>query len=344
MSLMLAEIEQQPDALARTIKQESKKIARFAAHLNANRPRLIVLVARGSSDNAALFGRYLLEITTGIPVSLAAPAVHTIYQAKLDLREALVIGISQSGAGADVNLVLENAKRCGATTLAITNEAESAMAELADETFLIRARREKSVAATKTYTGQLLMFHLLAEALSGVRKGAEVARIPALAAATLQLQPQVAAMVERYAYMNHCVVVGRGLHYANTYEFAIKLMETCYVVAERFSGADFLHGPIAMMDRGFPAFLFAPPGPTLKGQLELLARLKKIGGETVVISSEAAAIKAATRAIKIPQLISELLSPIPYVIPAQLFAALLAEAKGLSPDQPRSLSKVTKTV
>lgn len=344
MSLMLAEIEQQPVALERTIKQESQKIARFAAHLKANRPRLIVLVARGSSDNAALFGRYLLEITTGIPVSLAAPAVHTLYQAKLDLRETLVIGISQSGEGTDINLTLENAKRSGATTLAITNEAASSMAQLADETFLIRANREKSVAATKTYTGQLLMFHLLAEALGGARKGAEVARIPELAAASLQLKPQITTMVERYAYMNHCVVVGRGLNYANTYEFAIKLMETCYVVAERFSGADFLHGPIAMIDRGFPAFLFAPPGPTLKGQIELLAKLKEIGGETVVISSEMSAIKPATRAIKIPQRISELLSPIPYVIPAQLFAALLATAKRLSPDQPRSLSKVTKTV
>lgn len=344
MSLMLAEIEQQPAVLERTIKLERKKVTRFAAKLQAQRPRLIVLVARGSSDNAALFGRYLLETTTGIPVSLAAPAVHTLYHAKLDLRETLVVGISQSGEGVDINLVLENAKACGATTLAITNEAESSMAKLADETFLIRAGREKSVAATKTYTGQLLMFHLLAEALSGARKGEEVARLPELAAATLKLKPAVAALVERYAYMNHCVVVGRGLNYANTYEFAIKLMETCYVVAERFSGADFLHGPIAMIDRGFPAFLFAPPGPTLPGQLELLAKLKDIGAETLVISSEPAALKAASRALKIPVKISEVLSPIPYIIPAQLFAALLAEAKGLTPDQPRSLSKVTKTV
>jgi glutamine---fructose-6-phosphate transaminase (isomerizing) len=342
MSLMLAEIEQQPAALERTIKQESKKVARFAARLQAQRPRLIALVARGSSDNAALFGRYLLEIATSIPVSLAAPAVHTLYHTKLDLREALVIGISQSGEGADINLVLENAKRCGATTLAITNE--STMAKLTDETFLIRAGREKSVAATKTYTGQLLMFHLLAEALSGAPKGEETARLPELAAASLKLKPAVAAMVERYAYMKQCVVVGRGLNYANVYEFAIKLMETCYVVAERFSGADFLHGPIAMVDRGFPAFLFAPPGPTLKGMTELLTKLNDIGAETVVISSEPAAIKAAARSIKIPRRVSELLSPIPYIIPAQLFAALLAETKGLSPDQPRLLSKVTKTV
>src|SRR5689334_23793032 len=154
MSLMLAEIEQQPAVLERTLKQEAPRIARFAESLKKRRIRLIVLAARGSSDNAALFGRYLLEISTGIPVSLAAPAVHTLYKTKLDLEEALVIGISQSGEGTDINMVLENAKRGGATTLAITNEAESRMTGIADETFLIHAGRERSVAATKTYTGQ----------------------------------------------------------------------------------------------------------------------------------------------------------------------------------------------
>jgi glucosamine--fructose-6-phosphate aminotransferase (isomerizing) len=343
MSLMLAEIEEQPVAIERTIKREAKKILRFAAKLESRRPRLIVLVARGSSDNAALFGRYLLEMTTGIPVSLAAPAVHTLYRTRLDLSDSLVIGISQSGEGADINLVLENSKRCGATTLAITNEADSSMTKLTDETFLIHAGRERSVAATKTYTGQLLIFHLLARGLSR-RRGPEVERIPDLAAKSLELRSQVEEMVERYAFMENCVVVGRSLNYANAYEFAIKLMETCYVVAERFSGADFLHGPIAMVDRGFPVFIFAPPGPTLNGIKELLDKLQTIGAETVVISSEPSMIKPATRALKIPQRINELLSPIPYIIPAQLFAALLAETKGLSPDKPRSLSKVTKTV
>jgi len=343
MSLMLSEIEQQPAAIERTIKREAKKIESFAARLKDNRPRLIVLVTRGSSDNAALFGRYLLELTTGIPVSLAAPAVHTLYKARLDLRDSLVIGVSQSGEGADINLTLENAKKCGATTLAITNEAESSMAGLADETFLIHAGRERSVAATKTYTGQLLIFHLLAKALGNNKSAMEIERLPDLAAEALKLKPQVAAMVERYAFMEQCVVVGRGLNYANAYEFAIKLMETCYVVAERFSGADFLHGPIAMVDPGFPVFIFAPSGPTLSGMKELLAKLEGIGAETLVISSEPAVLKAARRGIKMPR-IPELLSPIPYIIPAQLFAALLAEAKGLTPDQPRSLSKVTKTV
>jgi len=344
MSLMLAEIGQQPVVIERTIKREGRRIGRFAASLKERRIRLIVLVARGSSDNAALFGRYLLEISTGIPVSLAAPAVHTLYHAKLDLRDALVIGISQSGEGTDINLVLENAKRCGATTLAITNEAASTMAKLADETFLIHAGRERSVAATKTYTGQLLIFHLLARALGESGQKVEVERLPELAAASLGLRPRVEEMVERYAFMDHCVVVGRGLNYANAYEFAIKLMETCYVVAERFSSADFLHGPIAMVEPNFPTFLFAPPGRTLDGMRELLGKLTALGAETVVISSEPSVLKAATRALEIPRRMSEMLSPIPYIIPAQLFAALLAEAKGLSPDRPRSLAKVTKTV
>jgi len=344
MSLMLAEIEQQPAALERTIKREGRRIATFAEVIKKRRTRLIVLVARGSSDNAALFGRYLLEISTGIPVSLAAPAVHTLYRTKLDLEDTLVIGISQSGEGTDINMVLENVKRSGATTLAITNEAESKMAQIADETFLIHAGRERSVAATKTYTGQLLVFHLLATALSGKQKLSDVERVPELAAASLTLRPQIVEMVERYAFMNHCVVVGRGLNYANVYEFAIKLMETCYVVAERFSSADFLHGPIAMIERDFPAFLFAPPGKTFAGMKDLLNKLNRLGAEPVVVSSENAAIKLATRAMKIPEQMDEMLSPIPYIIPAQLFAALLANAKGLSPDQPRSLAKVTKTV
>jgi glucosamine--fructose-6-phosphate aminotransferase (isomerizing) len=316
MSLMLDEIHQQPAAIERTIKRESKKIESFAARVDAARPRLIVLVARGSSDNAALFGRYLIEMTTGIPVSLAAPAIHTLYKTKMDMRGALVIGISQSGEGVDINMTLENASRCGATTLAITNEADSAMARLADETFLIHAGRERSVAATKTYTGQLLIFHLLASALSRNGHKAEIERLPELAAASLTLQSRISEIVERYTFMEQCVVVGRSLNYANAFEFAIKLMETCYVVAERFSGADFLHGPIAMVDQGFPVFVFASPGPTLSGTKDLLATLQRLGAETIVVSSEPGALKSAVQ----------------------------AEAKGLSPDQPRSLSKVTKTV
>jgi len=341
---MLAEIKQQPASLERTLTREGPRIARFAKSLSNRRTPLIVLVARGSSDNAALFGRYLLEISTGIPVSLAAPSVHTLYRTKMDLRNALVIGISQSGEGADVNIVLENSRRGGAIVLAITNEPGSTMTRIADETFLIHAGRERSVPATKTYTGQLMIFHLLAAALNGSKRFAQVERLPELAAASLDLQSQIESTVERYALMDHCAVVGRGMNYANAYEFAIKLMETCYVVAERFSSADFLHGPIAMVERMFPVFLFAPRGRTFPGMKDLLDKLTTLGAETVVISSESAALRTATRGFKISERINEILSPIPYIIPAQLFTALLAKAKGLSPDHPRSLAKITRTV
>jgi Glucosamine 6-phosphate synthetase, contains amidotransferase and phosphosugar isomerase domains len=345
MSLMLDEIAEQPSAIERTIKREGSRIDRFAKGLIAKRrPALIVLVARGSSDNAALFGRYILETMTGIPVSLAAPAVHTLYKAKVNLRDALVIGISQSGEGVDINLVLRKAKKAGALTLAVTNEASSAMAKLADETFLIHAGRERSVAATKTYTGQLTILHLLARALADGNGRVDVEKIPALTAESLKLRPDIEELVERYAFMNRAVVVGRGLNYANAYEFAIKLMETCYVVAERFSSADFLHGPIAMVERGFPAFLFAPPGPTFKSMKELLVKLNGLGAETVAISSEKAILEKAGKSVRINEKIPEILSPIPYIVPAQLFAALLAEAKGISPDSPRSLTKVTRTL
>jgi glucosamine--fructose-6-phosphate aminotransferase (isomerizing) len=340
---MLSEIAEQPAALERTIRRESARVARFGAHLATRDIRLIVLVARGSSDNAALFGRYLLEITTGIPVSLAAPAVHTLYGASLQFENALVVGVSQSGEGTDVNLVLERARHAGATTLAITNEPRSTIAEICDETIVTRAGRERSVAATKTYTGQLLAFYLLARALGWDSRG-RVEKIPDLAARALETRPQVEELVERYAFMDHCVVVGRGLNYANAFEMSIKLMETCYVVAERFSAADFLHGPIAVVERNFPVFLFAPPGPTFEGSEALLERLGELNAESVVVSSERAALKRSSRSIAMLDSVEDMLSPVPYIIPAQMFAALLARAKGIDADRPRSLSKITKTI
>jgi glucosamine--fructose-6-phosphate aminotransferase (isomerizing) len=343
---MLEEIRQQPDTLARTLSGELKHAERFKRLVEKRRPRLIVLAARGTSDNAALFGRYLLEITTGIPVSLAAPAIFTLYDARLDFRDALVIAISQSGESTDTNLVLSHARRQGALTLGITNEASSSLAKLAEHVFLVRARREKSVAATKTYTGQVLMLYLLAYALGGRIRPDDLERLPERAHAALQLEPEISALAERYRFMDHAVVMGRGLNYANAYEFALKLMETCYVVAERFSSADFLHGPIALVDQNFPVFLFAPSGVTWPPVAEAVRKLNRLKAETVIITDRAnhAAAGIATRVIRLPQRIGELYTPIPYIIPAQLFAASLAAEKGLNPDRPRTLSKVTRTL
>src|SRR5260221_12628841 len=198
MSKMIAEIREQPLALERTLASELKKAEKLRAILSARRPKLIMLAARGTSDNAAQFGRYLLEITTGIPVSLAAPAIYTLYNVAVDFRDALVIGISQSGESTDTNLVLERARAQGALTIGITNEASSAMAGLAGEVFLVRARREKSVAATKTYTGQVLVLYLLAYALGAEIRLEDLRRLPDWAESALGLETSIAALSERY--------------------------------------------------------------------------------------------------------------------------------------------------
>ncbi|HVF57199.1 MAG TPA: SIS domain-containing protein [Pyrinomonadaceae bacterium] len=341
---MLEEIAQQPSALAKTIAEERGKVARLGSFLKARDLDLIVLVARGSSDNAALFGRYLLEITAGIPVALAAPSVHTLYGARLNLGRALVVGVSQSGEGEDINSVLESAKAGGAYTIGITNEPASSMVGIVDETLLMHGGRERSVAATKTYTGQLLHFYMLAEALAGDGLKLNYEAIPEYAASALELRPEIERLVERYVFMENCVVVGRGLIYANAFEMALKLMETCYVVAERFSSADFLHGPLAIVERHFPIMVFAPPGVTLAGVRELLGRLRELHADTLVLTADRETAALSTRVVRLPAEISEVLSPIPYIIPAQLFAALLADAKGLDPDAPRSLAKVTRTL
>lgn len=339
---MLQEIEEQPAVLESTITAEKDKITRIGDFLRSRDIDLIILVARGSSDNAALYGRYLLEVTTGIPVSLSAPSVFTLYGAKMRLSRAVVIGVSQSGEGSDINYVLESAKAGGAFTLGITNEPDSAMARLVDETLLIHAGRERSVAATKTYTGQMLHFVLLANALGDKRL--EYNRIPDFVNASLELKVKVEEAIQRYVFMDNCVVVGRGMNYGNAYELALKLMETCYVVAERFSSADFFHGPLAIVERRFPVMLFAPSGVTKPGSLELIKRLKELEADCLSITNDADVAAQSPLSLQLSAEMDELLSPIPFIVPAQIFAALLSEAKGLDPDAPRSLSKVTKTI
>jgi glucosamine--fructose-6-phosphate aminotransferase (isomerizing) len=346
MSQMLAEIREQPTALERTLTEELKPIEELRRRLEVQRPRLILLAARGTSDNAAQFGRYLLEITTGIPVSLAAPSIFTLYRASINLDGVLVIALSQSGESTDTNYVLERAREQRALTIGVTNEPGSTMARIAEHTFLVRAGKEKSVAATKTYTGQMMMLYLLAYALGGSVKPDYLARVPGLASIALELEDEIAARCERYRFMEQAVVIGRGLNYSNAFEFALKLMETCYVIAERFSAADLMHGPIAMVGQSFPAFLFTPAGVTWRGMSEMLDKLDQVGAESLIVTdlSNTDALRRVRRAITVPAEIDEMLTPIPYIIPMQLFAARLAEQKGLNPDRPRTLSKVTRTL
>jgi len=343
---MLEEIREQPVTLERTLQAQGRPMEELRRLLERQTPRLVMLVARGTSDNAAQFGRYLLEVTTGIPVTLAAPSIFTLYNAPFRFEGVLVVAISQSGESTDTNLVVQRAREQGARTIGITNEADGSLARIAEHVFLVHAGREQSVAATKTYTGQLLMLYLLARALGANIALDDLSRVPEWSSRALELEAEIARRAERYRFMDHAVVIGRGLNYANAFEFALKLMETCYVVAERFSSADLLHGPIAMVEASFPAFLFAPEGVTWPGLREMIEKLNQLKADTLLITDPAnrEALAFGESAVALPMPLPEIFTPIPYIIPAQIFAACLAAHKGLDPDQPRTLSKVTRTL
>jgi glucosamine--fructose-6-phosphate aminotransferase (isomerizing) len=352
MSKMLEETRDQPKALSQTLSGGIASVEELREHFRKRRPRLIVLVARGTSDNAAQFGRYLIEITTRIPVSLAAPSILTLYGCPVDLHDVVVIGISQSGESTDTNAVLEDARKQGATTIGITNNVASTMTGIVEFPLLIEAGTEISVAATKTYTSQLLALYLIAYALNGGIELEQLRKIPEWVSGVLELEEDIEALVERYFFMTRTVTVGRGLNYANALEFGLKLMETCYVVAERFSAADLMHGPIALVERAFPVFVFAPAGVTWPSMATVLDRLRELKAETLVITDprNTGARDKAARVIEIPEAPGpgaspqDLYTPIPYIVPAQLFAAHLAALKGLNPDLPRTLHKITRTM
>jgi glucosamine--fructose-6-phosphate aminotransferase (isomerizing) len=345
MAKMLEETREQPEALARTL-EEATGLAQYVAR---RQPRLVILAARGTSDNAAQFGRYLIEITTGIPVSLAAPSVITLYHSKLDFRDVLVVGISQSGESTDINAFLEEARKRGAMTVGVTNESASTMAGVCEYVALARAGREQSVAATKTYTCQLMIMYLLACSLAGRCRIDALERVPGWAAQALELEPAIAAAAAEFATIARALSIGRGLNFANALEFGLKLMETCYVVAERFSAADLMHGPIAMVESGFPVFVFSPGGVTWPSISDVIRRMRDLRARTLIITDWPEAAHEGPAILlppgpEPPAGLEDLYTPIPYIVPAQLFAAHLAARKGIDPDQPRTLQKVTRTL
>ncbi len=351
-SLMLQEIHQQPEVLARMLDQDVSALGSLQKRFSRKPPKFIVLVARGTSSNASQFARYLFQIVLGIPTFNAAPSVSTLYESIPKLKNALVIGISQSGESTDINAFLEDAHSEGAFTICITNEADSSIINLVHEALFVQAGRETSVAATKTYSGQLLMLYYLARALGANFPDWVLKTLPDLTALQLQEEERIYQLAERYRYMSHTVVIGRGLNYANAFEFALKMMETSYVVAAGFSGADFAHGPIALVDRGFPIFLYIHAGPTFEQTVKQSERLNQIKAEVIAIG-QPTQLKAVqwTRKMELKgefPILSDypedLFTPIPSIIPAQLFAAFLADCKGLNPDTPRLLTKITRTL
>lgn len=338
---MLSEIREQPEVLGRILDGEWGAALAAARDLRSRGFRSAMLAARGTSDNAALYAKYLFELRLGIPAALASPSAFTLYESEMKLDDVLVIGISQSGESKDVLEAVRRSKQLGASTLTVTNDEGSSMAGAADHHLSLRAGKEDSVAATKTYTASLLVLYLLVEALNGAEEpGAGARRLPELARGVLEAGWKG---TERYRYVNHLVVTSRGYNLATAQEAALKLMETSYVVAHAFSAADLRHGPMAMIGQDFPVVAIVPPGKAREGMKDLVGNLGERGAEVAVISDDDTLTSRAPVSFLVPAPCPEELSPILYGIPPQILAHDLSRLKGLDPDAPRGLSKVTET-
>lgn len=343
-SFLQQEIHEQPQVLAQLIDAEADRIDRIAKALRRRNYRYAVIAARGTSDNAATYGKYLFATMNRLAVGLATPSLFTFYHSPPDLRSALVIGISQSGQSADIVEVIAEARRQSAPTLAITNDGASPLADAADHVILLHAGEERSVAATKTYTAQLTALAMLAVALSGDEARWDAIRaLPEAVAETLLLEDAVRHRVERYRYMDQCIVIGRGYNYATAFEIALKLKELTYIVAQPYSSADFRHGPIALVAEGFPVLVIAPSGGTYAHVYQLAQELHAKGAELIVLSDAEEARSLAGTPFALSSSTPEWLTPAIYVVPGQLFAYYLTLSKGYDPDHPRGLRKVTVT-
>jgi glucosamine--fructose-6-phosphate aminotransferase (isomerizing) len=344
MAGLLSEIMEQPAVLRGLLQDEYPAIERVAAEIRQRSIRMVLIAARGTSDNAAIYAKYVWEAYNGLPVALAAPSLYTLYGAPPRLSDTLVVGISQSGMSPDIVSVIEEGRRQGMLTLAITNAPDSRLAQAAERVISCRAGQERSVAATKSYTAELLCIALLSAALADdASRLAEVQAVPDAVEATLALAPQIAQRAERYRFMSDCAVVGRGFNYATAFEVALKIKELNSVGANPYSSADFMHGPMAVVGRGYPVIAIAPSGCVYDDLARLISELREREAELIVISDREELTAQAQLPLRLPVALPEWLSPIAAVVPGQLLAYELALAKGLDPETPRGLRKVTET-
>jgi glucosamine--fructose-6-phosphate aminotransferase (isomerizing) len=327
------------------LDHQKQTVLTIAKAIQSRNVQYAFLAARGTSDNAGRYANYLWGAHNGIPLALATPSLFTYYQSPPRLQGALVIGVSQSGQSPDIVSVLEEGRRQGCLTLAITNVMDSPLAKVADLVVDIQAGEEKAVAATKTYTTELMAIAMISVALNNSeQRWKELESVSKWAKQTLKLDREIAQMAQRYRYMSQCVVLGRGFNYATAFEWALKLKELTYLIAEPYSSADFQHGPIAMVEGGFPVLAVAPNGKVQASMREMLTRLRKgKDAELVVISDDADVLALAQSPIRLPSHIPEWLTPLVSIIPAQLFACHLTEVKGYDTDAPRTITKVTET-
>jgi glucosamine--fructose-6-phosphate aminotransferase (isomerizing) len=338
------EILEQPAVAARLLEQAGPEVEALCQVVRAADPSHVVIAARGTSDHAAIYAQYALGVLAGLNVGLATPSVHSLYGAAPDYGRALVVGISQSGASPDIVGVISAARAQGAPTLAITNTPGSDMARAAEHHLDLRAGPERAVAATKTYTATLVALAMLTAGLAGGEAATDLARLPGALAVALEQEAAARRIADDQAALDRCVVLGRGYHYATAREWSLKLKELAYVLADPYSSADFIHGPLALIEAGFPTFIVAPRGAT-SGDLE--AVIERLGDELrarlLIVSDDPEVRSRGHWSLALPQDLPEWLMPIVSIVPGQLHAMHLTMAKGRDPEQPRSISKVTLT-
>jgi glucosamine--fructose-6-phosphate aminotransferase (isomerizing) len=342
---MWNEILEQPTVLENCGQANEKVIQKIVAEVAFRNIQSVIIAARGTSDHAAVYGKYVIEYELGIPVSLAAPSIFTIYQKKLKLPGTLVIGISQSGKAADVLEVLKNAKESGALTVSITNDPASPLATGAMYHLYCNAGLEKSVAATKTFTAEIfLIAQLVAEWGRNSQLQQELGQLPKNLFKGLDTESVLKAKMERYRFMQECFVLARGINYAVALESALKIQESTYVRAKAYATSDFYHGPFAMIEKDMPVIVYAPDGPSFPDVMQMIKRLKENLVDLIVVSNVNEALEVGDCTFRIPETSNDLLSPFYNAVIAQMLACELAVIKGLNPDQPRGLKKVTITL
>jgi glucosamine--fructose-6-phosphate aminotransferase (isomerizing) len=339
------EILEQPGVLRRWLETQLGAVHAIARAIHARQVEFVFLAARGTSDHAGIYAQYLWGAHNGLAVAFSAPSLFTRYGGTPRLDKALVVGVSQSGQSPDVVAVVAEGRRQGALTLALTNVITSPLAESAEFTLGLHAGEERAVAATKTYTAELMALAAISAALRpGDDALAELWQVPAAVAAALELEGQVEAIARRHAQIDQCVVLGRGFHYTTAQEWALKLKELAYVFADPYSAADFQHGPIAIVEPGFPVLAVAPRGAVHSDVVALLRRLRADhDAELMVLSDSDEALALGQSALRLPGGVPEWLLPIVSIVPAQLHALHLTRARGSDPDAPRHIRKVTLT-
>lgn len=342
---LLYEIREQPQVLRGLLGSARQPLESLAGEMRRRQIAHVLIAARGTSDNAATYAKYLLGITQRLPVSLAAPSLYTLYDAPLRLSaDTLVLGVSQSGMSPDIVSVVESARSQGVLTAALVNAPDSRLAAAADWVIPLAAGEERSVAATKSYTAQLMALAMLAAALSGdENRWEELSRVPTAVEAAVRLEEPISRRAERYRYMEHCTVISRGYNYATALETALKLKELTYTGTTPYSSADFLHGPVAVVREGYPLITIACQGRAFELLCEFVGEMRQRRAEQILVTDSADLGEGATFPLVLPVTLPEWLSPIQAIIPGQLLGYYLAVARGIDPERPRGLLKVTET-